>query len=153
MQLTISDAEVDGAPVIVAMVHECDPSAKPCRITASGTAYMRGYDGDFPLSDLEEQAFLAARKPPLFDRQPVTGLTPEDLDSDLVAAFLRSVRERDPHRLGRFPDDAELLRRAGVTVPDGTPTVAGLLALGVHPQEWFPRFVIQASAEPFRPIP
>ncbi|MEU6722143.1 ATP-binding protein [Nonomuraea wenchangensis] len=115
---------------------------------ASGTAYMRGYDGDFPLSDLEEQAFLAARKPPLLDRQPVPGATCEDLDIDLVAAFVRSVRERDPHGLGRFPDDAELLRRAGVTLPDGTPTVAGVLALGVHPQEWFPRFVIQASAEP-----
>ncbi|WP_431910794.1 ATP-binding protein [Nonomuraea jabiensis] len=148
VQLTISDAEVDGTPIIVARVHECDPSAKPCRITASGTAYMRGYDGDFPLSDLEEQAFLAARKPPLFDRQPVTGATREDLDGDLVTAFLRSVRERDPHGLGRFSDDVELLRRAGVTLPDGTPTVAGLLALGVHPQEWFPRFVIQASAEP-----
>lgn len=72
---------------------------------ASGTAYMRGYDGDFPLSNLEEQAFLAARKPPLFDRQPVPGATYEDLDSDLVAAFLRSVRERDPQGLGRFPDN------------------------------------------------
>ncbi|MFI6910244.1 ATP-binding protein [Nonomuraea sp. NPDC050394] len=148
VQLTISDAEVDGAPVIVARVHECDPSAKPCRVTASGTAYLRGYDGDFPLSDLEEQAFLAARKPPLFDRRVVAGATREDLDGDLVAAFLRSVRERDSHGLGRFTDDAELLRRAGVTAPDGTPTVAGLLALGAHPQEWFPRFVIQASAEP-----
>jgi len=33
-----------------------------------GKAYLRGYDGDFLLSDLDEQAFLAARKPPMFDR-------------------------------------------------------------------------------------
>jgi ATP-dependent DNA helicase RecG len=62
VQLTISDGVVDGAPVVVARVHECDASAKPCRVTASGAAYVRGYDGDFELSALEEQAFLAARQ-------------------------------------------------------------------------------------------
>jgi hypothetical protein len=36
---------VDGAPVIVARVHECDSSAKPCRIASSGESYLRGYDG------------------------------------------------------------------------------------------------------------
>ncbi|MEU0567510.1 ATP-binding protein [Nonomuraea sp. NPDC005983] len=148
VRLTIIDGIVDGAPVVVAKVHECDPSAKPCRVTASGKAYLRGYDGDFQLSALEEQAFLAARHPPAFDRVPVIGASHEDLDEELVAGFLGSVRERDPHGLGRFTDDDELLRRAGVTLVDGTPTVAGLLALGVHPQQWFPRFVIQASAEP-----
>ncbi|MEV6983958.1 ATP-binding protein [Sphaerisporangium sp. NPDC051017] len=153
VRLAIRDAEVDGIPVIVARVHECDPSAKPCRVAASGVAYMRGHDGDFPLSALEEQAFLVARQPPLFDRKPVEGAAREDLDEELVAAFLRSVRERDPQGLGRFNEDAELLRRAGVTLPDGTPTVAGVLAMGVHPQEWFPRFVIQASAEPLSSDP
>lgn len=148
VRLTIGDATVDGSPVVVARVHECDPSAKPCRVTASGAAYLRGYDGDFQLSTLEEQAFLAARQQPTFDRAPVTAATRADLDDELLAAFLRSARERDPHGLGRFADDTELLRRAGVTSVDGTPTVAGLLTLGVHPQEWFPRFVIQASAEP-----
>jgi ATP-dependent DNA helicase RecG len=41
-----------------------------------------------------------------------------------------------------------LLRRNGVLHSDGRPTVAGILALGVHPQQWFPRYVIQAAAEP-----
>jgi len=72
----------------------------------------------------------------------------DDLDTELVEAFLAAVRERDPSGLGRFPDDTELLRRAGVTVGNGQPTVAGLLALGVHPQQWFPRYVIQAAAQP-----
>lgn len=148
VQLTIEDGSVDGKPIVVARVHECDPSAKPCRVTGSGKAYLRGYDGDFELSALEEQAFLAARQPPMFDRSPVTGASRNDLDRTLVEAFVRSVHERDPRGLGRFENSVELLRRAGVTTPDGTPTVAGLLALGVHPQEFFPRFVIQASAEP-----
>ncbi|MFF5264468.1 ATP-binding protein [Actinomadura viridis] len=148
VRITMEDGVVEGMPVVVAHVHECDPSAKPCRVSGSGAAYLRGYDGDFELSSLEEQAFLAARQPPLFDRAPVDGATRDDLDRDLVEGFLRSVHERDPQGLGRFDDSEELLRRAGVTTPDGTPTVAGLLSLGIHPQEWFPRFVIQASAEP-----
>jgi ATP-dependent DNA helicase RecG len=57
VRLTIEDGTVDGAPVIVAQVHECDSSAKPCRIASSGESYLRGYDGDYRLSDLEEQAF------------------------------------------------------------------------------------------------
>lgn len=148
IQLTISDGTVDGHPVVVAIVHECDPSAKPCKVTASGAAYLRGYDGDFELSALEEQAFLATRRPPRFDRAPVDEATFADLDEELLSEFLRSVRERDPRGLGRFTDNAELLRRAGVTTAQGVPTVAGVLALGAHPQQWFPRFVIQVSAEP-----
>ncbi|HET8661596.1 MAG TPA: ATP-binding protein [Micromonosporaceae bacterium] len=133
----------------MAHVHECDPSAKPCRVTATGTAYLRGYDGDFPLSDLETQGFLAARRPPLFDRRPVDGASLDDLDPELVTSYLATVRERDATGLGRFDDDSELLRRAGVTAAaGGQPTVAGLLALGVHPQQFFPRYVIQAAAEP-----
>jgi ATP-dependent DNA helicase RecG len=95
--------------VIVAGVHEYDPSAKSCRVTATGTAYLRGYDGDFPLSDQEIQGFLAARRPPHFDRRPVDGASPDDLDTELVASYLATVRERDATGLGRFADDAELL--------------------------------------------
>ncbi|MCW2936725.1 MAG: transcriptional regulator, TrmB [Actinomycetia bacterium] len=100
------------------------------------------------MSDLEEQAFLAVRKPPLFDRAPVPGSSGDDLDQELVTAFVATVRDRDPYGLGRFEDDSELLTRAGVTTRDGIPTVAGVLALGIHPQQWFPRYVIQLAAEP-----
>jgi ATP-dependent DNA helicase RecG len=153
VRLTIDDGTVDGEPVVVAQVHECDRSAKPCRVTATGASYLRGYDGDYALSDLEEQGFLAARRPPLFDHSPVDDAHGDDLDAELVDAFLDAVRERDPSGLGRFDNDDELLRRAGVTHTGGQPTVAGLLALGVHPQQWFPRYVIQASAQPLASDP
>lgn len=148
VRLTIEDGMVDGAPVIVAQVHECDSSAKPCRIASSGESFLRGYDGDYRLSDLEEQAFLAARRPPLFDRAAVADATADDLDPGLTAAFVATARDRDPYGLGRFDDDSELLTRAGVTTRDRIPTVAGILALGVYPQQWFPRYVIQLAAEP-----
>ena len=148
VRLDIEDGVVDGSAVVVAQVSECDRSAKPCRVASTGKSYIRGYDGDFLLSDLEEQAFLAARKPPMFDRAPVADATAEDLDDTLVESFIASIRRNDPEGRGRFTDRGELLRRSGVLTSDGRPTVAGVLALGAYPQQWFPRFVIQAAAEP-----
>lgn len=148
VQLTIEDGLVDGAPVIVARVRECDPSAKPCRVASTGKAYLRVHDGDFELSPVEEQGFLAQREQPHFDRVPVDGATVDDLDRELLALWMRTVRDRDGGGLGRFRDDHELMRRAGIIIADGRPTIAGLLTLGIHPQEWFPRYVIQAAVEP-----
>jgi ATP-dependent DNA helicase RecG len=153
VRLEIEDGTVDGSPVVVAQVSECDRSAKPCRVASTGKSYIRGYDGDFLLSDVEEQAFLAARKPPMFDRLPVEDATGDDLDEALVESFAASIRRNDPEGRGRFTDRGELLRRSGVLHADGRPTVAGILALGIYPQQWFPRFVIQAAAEPLPGTP
>ena len=71
VRLTITDDSVDGQPVVVAEVHECDASAKPCRVASSGRSYLRSYDEDYQLSALEEQGFLSARTAPRFDRAPV----------------------------------------------------------------------------------
>lgn len=43
--LSFEDAVVDGSPVIVAEVPECAPSAKPCRVAASGQAWIRLWVG------------------------------------------------------------------------------------------------------------
>ena len=99
------------------------------------------------MSEVEEQAFLAQRSAPHFDRRPFDGATIDDLDRSLVGSWLATVRERDPRGLGRFTDDNELLRRGGVMTAGGQPTVAGIIALGVHPQQWYPRYVIQAAAD------
>lgn len=148
--LALHDAEVDGQRVIVADVPECPPANKPCTVAGSGKAYIRGYDGDYEISEVERTGYLAARTAPGFDRQAVSGSTTADLDPDLLTSWLGNVRARDPRGLGRFADDDELLRRAGVTTSTQPPalTVAGLLALGIHPQQWFPNLVIQAASRP-----
>lgn len=148
VRLSIDDAKVDDQPVIVATVYECDPSAKPCRVQSSGLAYLRSHDGDYALSAVEEQAFLAARTAPHFDRAVVAGTTRSDLDSELVAAWLDTVRRDSATALGRFRDDEEVLRRAGVVAASGELSLAGLLTLGAYPQEHIPRFVVQAAADP-----
>lgn len=146
--LTIHDATVDGETVIVADVAECPVGQKPCSVTSTGKAYGRFFDGDFELSDLERQAFLVGRTYPRSDQEPVPGSSVADLDSQLLADWLATVRERNPGGLGRFGDDTELLRRGGVATTAGGLTVAGLLALGSHPQEFFPRYVIQLASAP-----
>jgi ATP-dependent DNA helicase RecG len=125
--------------------------AVPCSVERQGVP--AGYDGDFQLSHLEEQAFIAARKPPTFDRAPVDGAVFSDLDPELVDTYVQSVRRGEPEGLGKFEDRMEILRRACVITADNVPTVAGLLALGLYPQQFFPRFVIQAAAEPLQGAP
>lgn len=146
VRVTVRDGEVDGTPVIVATVHECDLADKPCRVASTGRAYVRVYDGDYEMSPQEQQAFVAARRPPHADREPVEGTTMDDLDRDLLAEWARSARARSAALAG-FSDD-ELYRRTGVVDSDQRPTVAGVLTFGIHPQQWFPRYVVQAAAVP-----
>lgn len=141
------DAEVDGLPVVVVDIPECPVAQKPCT-TASGQAYARSWDGDFELSELERQGFLVGRTHARFDRAPVPNSSRDDLDADLLRDWIEAVRTRARTGLGRYDDDDELLRRAGVTTANGELTVAGLFALGEYPQQWFPRAVVQLASQP-----
>lgn len=145
--LTIHDATVDGGSVIVADVAECAVGQKPCYVTSTGKAYGRSFDGDFELSDLERQAFLVGRTYPRSDQDAVPGSSVADLDPKLLADWMATVRARNPGGLGRFGDDVELLRRGGVTTA-GELTVGGIMALGSHPQQFLPRYVIQLASAP-----
>lgn len=144
-QIDIELGTVDGHIVVLGAVKETDASMKPCR-APDGRAYLRSYDGDYPLSQVEEQAFLAQRRQPRFDQQPVAGATERDLDPDLVGLWKRNTDDRAPG-LARYELDERLVR-AGVLTPDRVPTVAGLLALGSYPQQFFDGFVIRAASAP-----
>jgi ATP-dependent DNA helicase RecG len=146
VRLDITDAQVEGQAVVIAEVAECDTADKPCRETSTGKAYLRSHDGDYELSPLEVQGFLASRTAPRTDRQAVPGTSANDLDPDLVAAWRGSLATRGRAGLRRFLDDpSALLRHAGVTTGEGELTVAGLLALGSYPQQYFPRMVAQVA--------
>ncbi|MCL2467408.1 MAG: hypothetical protein FWF02_06065 [Micrococcales bacterium] len=134
----------EGEQVVVLGVLEAPAAGKPVRVIASGQAYLRQYDGTYPLSELEEQAFVAARTQPLYDRDPVAGSSMSDLDVAAVASFVRTRRAHSSVFSGW--SDSELLAHAGVVTAEGEVSVAGLLALGVFPQRFFPSLSIQASS-------
>jgi ATP-dependent DNA helicase RecG len=138
----------EGVSLVAAEIHEAPSVSKPVRVRATSRAYLRANDGDYELSQVEEQAFLANRDTPRFDQGAVAGASVEgDLDPELVAAYLDSCRRSSPS-LVRF-SDADILFRTGVTTgPERIPTLAGLLALGIHPQQFAPNAVIQASVAP-----
>lgn len=143
LRIELESHEFEGAPLVVARVHELDASHKPCRVTASKKAYLRSYDGDHALSELEVQAFIANRSRPQFDEEPVESATMHDLDPDLIQAYLRTCRA-NPGPLAAMSDD-QILQKTGVVDRRGVPSTAGILAMGTYPQEFFPNFVIQAS--------
>lgn len=143
----LSARHFEGAVVVVARVWETASSEKPCTVSKSGKAYLRGYDGDYELSQAEVQAFIGGRSKPTFDRQIVAEVSLDDLEPDLVRAYLGSCRETSS-QLARLTEDRDVLVRTKVLRRDGSVTLAGLLALGQYPQEWYPSLVVQASADP-----
>ena len=132
--LDVWDVLFEGAAVVVAKIHEMPAQGKPCRVSSSGKAYLRSYDGDYELSQVEEQAFIANRSTPTFDQQPVPDTGVGDLRPDLLVAYLASCRASSS-ALAELSDDDILFRTGVTTGRDRTLSLAGLLALGVYPQQ------------------
>ena len=131
----------------MARVHELPLTSKPCVVKRAGQAYLRFFDGDYTLSRLEMDGFVANRTRPRFDEIEVPGADYADLDPDRVEDFLATARAND-RRFAAITDDRELLRRNGVVSSDDVPTIAGLLALGIHPQQFLPHCNIRAALLP-----
>ena len=146
IRLTTSVEEVEGQRVVIARVPELSSEMKPCRVEIDGKAYLRSYDGDYPLSEQETAALEAVRTAPRFDREAVPDSSREDLDQELVALYVGRCRARSP-RLSSLTDD-EILRQTRVVTPDGRLTVAGVYALGKYPQYFFPTLSVTARLAP-----
>lgn len=143
----ISSDDVDGRPIVIVEVPELPPHLKPCFIRARGLvngAFIRIGGTNRKLTAYESAVLMANRAQPVDDTQPVPVATLEDLDPQLTAALVARVRAR------RGPvftsaDDQTILRRLGVIDRGGHPTLAGLLALGRFPQQFFPQLDVTFS--------
>jgi ATP-dependent DNA helicase RecG len=143
VQVSCGTVTFEGTTLVVVQVKEAESSDKPVSVTHSGLAYLRQYDGTYPLSDMERQVFLAARSQPESELRAVTGATLDDLDRDSLAQFMAERRSNSPVFAGWT--DTDILTHAHVTTPNGEPTVAGLLAFGRYPQSFLPMSSVQAS--------
>ena len=83
---------IEGKTVIAANVQEAPVNNKPCQWKETGAEYLRQYDGDYRMSQQEEQQLLLRHQRPRQDSVAVPGTSVDSLDKDLVQRFLRAVR-------------------------------------------------------------
>ncbi|MDR0690881.1 MAG: putative DNA binding domain-containing protein [Streptococcaceae bacterium] len=127
--------------LIVCEVTEMHKTLKPVKIKKNKKAYIRQYDGDYTLSSLEEQQFIAERGHQTFDETEIEKSDLKDLDSKLVKEYLATVR-RNSTILKNLSDE-DVLYRTGVITRKQKLTFAGAFALGIYPQQFFPNYSIQ----------
>lgn len=148
--------QFEGRQLVIAEIPELDAAQRPSYYEGAGMnrgSFVRVNDGDQHLTSYEVQLMLAGRGQPVDDEQPVMAADLDDLDTELVEAYIARLR-RDRPRVFGDTDDETVLRRTGVAAPTETaarPTLAGLLALGSYPQQYFPQvsltFVRYPSAD------
>lgn len=145
----------EGSKVVIARVPEAPPEWKTCYIKRHGIhdgSYISLFDERRRrLSRGEVDEVIERRAQIDYDTQIVEGSSDSDLDMELVSGFLHREREASPYVFDRLSDE-EALETMGVLVPDAEGqrrlTLAGLMALGRHPQRYFPRAGIILSVFP-----
>jgi ATP-dependent DNA helicase RecG len=144
IRASIEVVEFDGANLVRLDVDELDPVDKPCYVTDRGEyngSFIRGGDGDRRLSRYEVTQLLSNRGQPTSDHEVVTAATLEDLDPHVVEQVLRHAADRSPRAFEGVDTVTGLTRLGAVVHHDGVPrpTLAGLLTLGIYPQQFFPQ--------------
>jgi len=144
---------IDGTSVVAASIPPTDPGLRPCFVKAQGMehgSYIRGHDGDRHLGSYEIHLMVAGRGQPLEDTVTVPDATLADLDPVEVERLVSRFRARRGKAFSRFPA-AQVLRMAGVCPRGGDDenvTLAGLLALGKYPQQFYPQLNVTFVSYP-----
>ena len=141
---TIEVVDFEGAQAVRLDVDASDPVDKPCFVLDRGEyngSFIRVGDGDRRLTRYEVTQLLANRDQPTHDQQVVPDATVDDLDPRLVDQVLRHAAERSARAFSGVDQVTALKRLGALKDLDGTPrpTLAGLLALGFYPQQFFPQ--------------
>lgn len=154
-----TDIETDeyrGSPVILVWVHPMRVDAHlskkmPCFVTAQGVrdgAYKRVLDGDQRLTSYEVFQLTTLYTPDISELASVSEAGVDDLDERAWKELVESLEKRGSRiRLGTN-SDAEVLERLHVIDAEGHPTLAGALALGRYPQQFFPQLFIDVAVHP-----
>jgi ATP-dependent DNA helicase RecG len=140
--------EIDGRPIVAAVIDEVPAAQKPCFYKPQGLprgAFLRVGNTDRQMSEYEVFLYLSGRGQPREDEEIVTDATMDDLSRDLVEQYLGRLRQARPG-VGYLEGERDnVLARLHVCHDDGAvlrPTLAGLLMFGKYPQEFFPQLMI-----------
>ena len=138
----------EGNNILAAFIEPLPLEEKPCYVFSKGKyngSFIRSCDGDRQFTRYEIDRLLEFSRQPQWDARIVEDAIMEDLDNKLVQALVQRQREIHPRVFERMGEE-KLLSNMRVIVADEEgklrPTLAGLLALGVYPQKYFPRLVV-----------
>lgn len=136
--------DFEGRTVVVAEIPGIPFEQRPCFYKGAGISagsWTRSGATNRKLTSYEVHVLIASRGQPRDDERPVAGTSINDLDDESLNRFVARLRATRPNAFGDL-DDRDILRRTRVLVDDDGQEVlsrAGLLSLGVYPQEWFPQ--------------
>jgi ATP-dependent DNA helicase RecG len=150
----IEIVDVDGAQVVAAWIEPLRPVDKPAYVVERGVyqgSYIRTGDGDRRLSHYEIDRLIEERRQPRWDEELVAEAELASLDGSLVEGVVARQRRLRPQLFASGSVEEILQRLRVLRRDDGgvlRPTLAGLLALGAYPQEFFPRLTVAFAAFP-----
>lgn len=147
----ITRGVVDGEPVLVIEISELHFQDKPCYIVARGVqagSFKRVDDKDIRLSPSEIYELQSVLLPSDADGEIVEDATVEDLDSKLVDAVIENRRAQSPRVLRGLDTRERQLERLNITNKAGGVRLAGLLAVGQYPQQFYPKLDIDVAVHP-----
>ncbi|MDO4611107.1 ATP-binding protein [Corynebacterium sp.] len=146
VRATIDIVPFEDHHVVAAEIPPMHPVDKPCYVKSKGRyggSYIRTGDGDRRLTQYEIDRLIEQREQPTWDMEAVPDATLADLDQDLLARVMK--RERALHSRQASASDEKIRQRLHITARTDqgeVPTLAGLLALGDYPQEFFPQLMV-----------
>lgn len=143
--------EYDGAELLAITLDELPANSKPCYIKSKGMqagSYKRCDDQDLPLSASETLSLSSAALFESYDRTPVPDARIEDLNEALISATFDRALTQTPRALAGAATRLERMRRLNFIDANDNITRAGLLAIGVYPQQFLPRLMVDVAVHP-----
>lgn len=140
---------VDGHQVLAITIAPNLPGNRPCYVTAKalpGGAYKRVDDKDIKLSATEVFELQHDLTPSDADKQVVDEADESDLDEQVLSELI--TRRQGARVLQGANGRAEQLSRLNVLDKQGNVRLAGLLATGVYPQQFYPRLFVDVTVHP-----
>lgn len=139
----IESHRLENRSVVTAEIPELDLTRKPCFYPGAGMtngAFIRVADGDRKLTAYEVQMMIASRGQPREDEAPVPEATVADFEPSLVNVLLGRLRaaESGAFRALQESEALQILKALVRYEKRWVPSIAGLLALGRHPQRFLP---------------
>ena len=139
----VSRCEQNGLSFLVIDIHENGIQHKPCYLTARGPqtgGYRRMDDKDLRLSPTEVFEMTHALTPSSADRMVVPEADVSDLNAEAVDRVL--AEHRNSKALRGTDTRLERMTRLNMVNKVGEVRLAGLLAAGQYPQQYYPKLII-----------